>query len=178
MDEEAPTLNSEKLGWVTKRLGFTKDKGSSSRRRVIRWEPERVEKLARQYGLALRIPLSQGKPFNPFEPFELALTAAKGSGSSQEPFEKPFEPEPVSEAKGLKGSKGFLSDKENSVTQALGMSIEQALGIWTAEGKPVIHLGPGENCFDLERLLSHRDINSRHLEAIRNWLAKKSERET
>ena len=64
---------------------------------------------------------------------------------------------------------------QNEIAQALGMSIEQTLGVWTREGKPVIHLGPGENCFDLERLLSHRDINSRHLEAVNSWLVKKSE---
>jgi hypothetical protein len=53
------------------------------------------------------------------------------------------------------------------------MSREQAIAIWAREGRPVIHLGPGENCFDLERLLSHRDINERHLEAVRQWLARK-----
>ena len=50
------------------------------------------------------------------------------------------------------------------------MSITEAVAIWTAEGKPVIHLGPGENCLDLDKLLSHRDINERHLAAIRKWL--------
>ena len=50
------------------------------------------------------------------------------------------------------------------------MSIKEAVAIWTKEGKPVIHLGPGENCFDLQKLLSHRDINERHLAAIREWL--------
>ena len=50
------------------------------------------------------------------------------------------------------------------------MSIKEALAVWTAEGKPVIHLGPGENCFGLEKLLSHRNINERHLTAIKSWL--------
>lgn len=50
------------------------------------------------------------------------------------------------------------------------MSIKEVLAVWTAEGKPVIHLGPGENCFDLEKLLSHRNINERHLAAIKSWL--------
>ena len=50
------------------------------------------------------------------------------------------------------------------------MSIGQALSIWEEAGKPVINLGPGENCFGLEKLLSHRDINDRHLAAVREWL--------
>jgi len=54
----------------------------------------------------------------------------------------------------------------------LEMSIEEALKLWRAEGAPVIHLGPGENCFDLEKLLSHPDIADRHLEAIKAWLQK------
>ena len=53
------------------------------------------------------------------------------------------------------------------------MTIGEALSIWTAEGRPVIYLGPGENCFDLEKLLSHQDINERHLAAVREWLDKR-----
>jgi signal recognition particle GTPase len=50
------------------------------------------------------------------------------------------------------------------------MTVGQALSIWEEAGKPIIHLGPGENCFGLEKLLSHRDINERHLEAVKHWL--------
>ena len=44
------------------------------------------------------------------------------------------------------------------------------LGLGILAGKPIINLGPGENCFGLDKLLSHRDINERHLEAVREWL--------
>ncbi|MFC1929718.1 hypothetical protein ACFLW6_02470 [Chloroflexota bacterium] len=54
----------------------------------------------------------------------------------------------------------------------LDMTIDGALKLWRAEGAPVIHLGPGENCLDLEKLLSHPDIADRHLEAIKAWLQK------
>ncbi|MFQ6122133.1 MAG: hypothetical protein ACE5LA_03630 [Dehalococcoidales bacterium] len=50
------------------------------------------------------------------------------------------------------------------------MSIERALGMWAGEGKPVIHLGPGENCFDLERLLEHPWVNLRYLTTVRGVL--------
>jgi hypothetical protein len=72
-----------------------------------------------------------------------------------------------------KESKVSPRDVAQSNFTPLGMSREQAIAIWAREGRPVIHLGPGENCFDLERLLSHRDINGRHLEAVRQWLARK-----
>lgn len=54
---------------------------------------------------------------------------------------------------------------------ALGMPVEEAFDLWHSEGAPVIHLGPGENCFDLEKLLSNKDVNLRHLAVIRQWLS-------
>ena len=57
---------------------------------------------------------------------------------------------------------------------ALGMPISEAIEIWTAEGKPVIHLGPGGNCFDLEELLSRADVKAEHLKAVADWLKQRS----
>lgn len=54
----------------------------------------------------------------------------------------------------------------------LGMPVAKALWIWRSKGAPVIHLGPGENCFDLEELLSDPNVLERHLVAIRAWLDK------
>ena len=52
----------------------------------------------------------------------------------------------------------------------LGMPVEKAIELWRAEGAPVIHLGPGENCFDLKKLLANFDVKREHLEAVRRWL--------
>jgi len=52
----------------------------------------------------------------------------------------------------------------------LGMSIEKALEIWRSEGAPVIHLVPGENCFDLEKLLSNPNVKLSHLSTVAGWL--------
>lgn len=60
---------------------------------------------------------------------------------------------------------------QSKIHQILGMSIEQAIDVWAKAGKPVINLGPGEDCFGLEKLLSHSDILPRHLLAIRGWLS-------
>ena len=54
----------------------------------------------------------------------------------------------------------------------LGMSVADALHIWHSEGAPLIHLGPGENCEDLEKLLNNRDVKPEHLEAVRRRLEK------
>jgi len=62
------------------------------------------------------------------------------------------------------------TDSDFSSLQALGMDTEEALGIWRSEGAPVIHLGPGENCLDLAKLLAQRGIKPEHLSAIRGWL--------
>ncbi len=56
----------------------------------------------------------------------------------------------------------------------LGMPISEALKIWTVEGAPVIHLGPGENCEDLEKLLSRPDVKPAHLKAVADWLKQRS----
>jgi hypothetical protein len=54
---------------------------------------------------------------------------------------------------------------------ALGMPIEKAVELWRTEGAPVIHLGPCENCLDLEKLLGDSGIADRHLEAVKVWLS-------
>jgi len=52
----------------------------------------------------------------------------------------------------------------------LGMPVEKALEIWRSTGAPIIHLGPGENCFDLAKLLSNPNVKLEHLEAVKAWL--------
>ncbi|MBA7628964.1 hypothetical protein ES703_36461 [subsurface metagenome] len=52
------------------------------------------------------------------------------------------------------------------------MPVKKAIKFWRSEGAPVIHLGLGENCLDLAKLLSNPDVNERHLKAIRAWLEK------
>jgi len=46
----------------------------------------------------------------------------------------------------------------------------KALQFWETEGKPIIHLGPSENCFDLALLLSHSTVKSSHLVAVLSWM--------
>lgn len=56
------------------------------------------------------------------------------------------------------------------VAEALGMSVDSALGIWCSNGTPVIHLRQGEDCNDLRKLLSWSDVTPEQLLAVRAWL--------
>jgi len=54
----------------------------------------------------------------------------------------------------------------------LGMPVEKVIELWRSEGGPVVHLGPGENCFDLEKLLKNTNVKPEHLHAVKTWLDK------
>ena len=54
----------------------------------------------------------------------------------------------------------------------LGMPVEKAIEIWRSEGAPLIHLGAGENCHDLEKLLKSTNVKPEHLQAVKTWLDK------
>jgi len=180
-------ITSRKVGWIVKRLGFIKERIGKARQRVIRWDEDRAHRLALTYGLAT----SQGKTSKTSALPALAMEMADDVAEVVKgcPPKRP----PVSEAKPaceaddadkadnlgrdmeevLEVTKTRFKDDDDPVEKSLGMTREHALDIWTKEGKPVIHLGTGENCLDLERLLDQRDINPRHLAAIRDWLIKK-----
>ncbi len=66
------------------------------------------------------------------------------------------------------------TEGEIPTISVLGMPFEKAIGIWRSHGAPVIHLGPGENCFDLEELLDNQDIKPEHLEAVAEWLRQRT----
>jgi hypothetical protein len=186
MDEEAPPLPAEKIGWQTRRLGLEKTRIPGCGRRVICWDEGKMRHLAIRYGLTPDFSLS---PENPSQPSLLSRSDVEPpcEGSDEgfaEPVEPSLESEAVSEgfgddtepsqgfeanSEGCESCEGFWKDTEENI----GMSLEEAIALWTVEGKPVVHLGPGENCFDLEKLLSHRNINERHLAAIKEWLEKR-----
>ena len=146
--------------------------------------------LAIRYGLSLETSLSLENPSQPSQPSRPDTEPrcegfSEGVGGSQEPSQFPrSNEEPLREGFSSPGkpSRDFEANRDGcdscegswkDTEEKLGMSIDDAIAIWTEEGKPVINLGPGENCFDLEKLLSHRDINERHLATVREWLEKR-----
>ena len=166
MDEEAQPLTSEKVGWLTRRLGLEKARVAGSGRRIICWSEEKIRQLAALHGLEMREPLSKETPSQPSHLSQPDVEPAcdgvcDGSAGDEKPSQD-FE----ANRDGCDSNDSFWADTEAQ----LGMTIEEALGIWREAGKPVIYLGPGENCFDLEKLFGHREINERHLVVVRQWL--------
>jgi hypothetical protein len=164
------------VGRLTAKLGFDKRKDPSSRRALIRWDEERVARLISVYGLNNLATLSQQKTFECFETFApdtepASKVSPKDSTAPTETFDKTFALKPTFEPKDTKVSKVSSEDMGHDIAQALGMSIEQALDVWTKAGRPIINLGPGENCFGLDKLLSRSDINPRHLLVLKDWLS-------
>jgi len=181
MNDESSPITAEKIGWLTRKFGFEKVKDKLTRRITICWDEDRITRLASAYGINDSFPLSQGKPFGPFEPFggleELGVEKEntgtedfpKGFPEVFDPVKKPFGDFEAS-AKGVKGLKGFLADKGDHREEILGMTVDESLKVWQDRGRPEVILGPGEKCFDLEKLLLYPHVLERHLQAVKAWL--------
>lgn len=66
------------------------------------------------------------------------------------------------------GDKGKKEDKAKTLTSLTPLA-RSLVEFWDSVGRPIVHLGPGENCDDLRRLLSNSDVLPRHLEAVTKW---------
>jgi hypothetical protein len=187
--DEDREINSRKVGWIIKKLGFVKERVGKNRQRIIRWDQDRVRRLSLTYGLAVprektsetsalsapamettdnvdlvakdcppeRPPHSEAEPTCGADEADIADNLGEDTGTALDPME----PVAVQETDPLE--------------DFLHMTREQIVDIWEEAGKPIINLGPGENCFGLDKLLSHRDINERHLAAVRAWLEKRQQ---
>ena len=95
-DDEVEQLSAEKVGRMTKRLGFAKERTGKSRQRLICWDAGRITKLVGSYGLQMALPLSTEKPS---EPSLLSALATNPADSSKEgaAYCPPYCP-PISEA--------------------------------------------------------------------------------
>jgi hypothetical protein len=167
--DEDSDINSRKVGWMIKKLGIKKDRTGKTRQRIIRWDQKLIERLSISYGLSL----SKEKTS---EMSETSALASKQADVLSGVIEKrPPKRPPNSEASsGMRADNADVSDiLYRDTEEKIGMSINEALEIWTKEGRPVIHLGPGENCFNLEKVLTFGRNNERHLAVIKEWLEKK-----
>jgi hypothetical protein len=105
MDDDAPALTSEKVGWMTKKLGFEKERTSKSR--FIRWDEDRVKRLSSLYGLTQPL-ISQEKPP---QPSLLSLSDGKGD-DGLESLEKPPQASSLSGNDSYDSNDRFLRDRE------------------------------------------------------------------
>jgi hypothetical protein len=81
-DDEVETLSAEKVGRMTKRLGFAKERTGKSRQRLICWDENRITKLIGSYGLQMALPLSPEKPSEPSLLSALATNPADSNKKS------------------------------------------------------------------------------------------------
>lgn len=95
-DDEVEQLSPEKVGRLTKRLGFAKERIGKSRQRLICWDDTRITKLIGSYGLQMALPLSTEKPS---EPSLLSASDTKSADSNRavSTYRPPYCP-PSSEA--------------------------------------------------------------------------------
>jgi len=178
-EEEAADLTADKIGRITKKLGFIKDRVGKERQRILRWDEERVKKLTTLYGLKLHPLLTLPEVVKP------SLVSAPDTNLADTSYTDPsmcppkcppnIEANPGVTADTRDGADTISGKKEDRHVDERRMTVEDALRIWEEAGRPIIYLGPGENCFGLDKLRSHRDINERHLAAIREWLEKRQQ---
>ena len=57
----------------------------------------------------------------------------------------------------------------------LGMPVSIAIELWKKRGAEKIPVSQGEDCVDLEKYLSRRDVSPKHLEAVKAWLQSNEE---
>jgi len=65
---------------------------------------------------------------------------------------------------------GFGSLNANDDMALLGLTADQVLEIWKAEGEPAIPLSQCETCHDLAKTLSSDVVNEAHIQAVTEWL--------
>ena len=79
-----------------------------------------------------------------------------------------------SESEGSEGCEASFSGAESQAVDryeaTLGIPVEKAIDLWRSEGAPMVNLGLGEICLDLEKLLSYPNIKPEQLEAVKKWL--------
>jgi hypothetical protein len=80
-DDEVEQLSAEKVGRLTKKLGFAKERIGKSRQRLICWDETRVTRIVSSYGLQMALPLS---PEKPSEPSVLSALASNPADSNKE----------------------------------------------------------------------------------------------
>lgn len=80
-----------------------------------------------------------------------------------------FEAKKMTTPKDLATSNSEEIVPEDGPTPCLIQPREKTIKLWVSKGRPLIHLGPGENCQDLEKLLSNENILTKHIEAINKW---------
>jgi len=185
--DEDREINSRKVGWIIKKLGLVKERVGKSRQRIIRWDQDRVQRLSLTYGLT--VPREKTSETSALSAPAMEMADDVDLVAKDCPPERPPNSEAGSDVTAdeadeadnlgedmrtvLDATEPVAGQETDPLEDFLHMTREQIVDIWEEGGKPVIYLGPGENCTDLEKLLSRRDISECHLAAVKEWLEKR-----
>jgi len=169
LDRLEQTISPRRIAVVIKNFGLKTRQDATSRRAVIQWDDHRIAVLCRRYGSP--IPIN-----NASDPSDEANILRKHPSSQEiDPSEASKSSDTNNDkneaSEGFEGSfSGMGSESGGRYDPILGMPVSEVLKIWETEGKPVIHLGPGESCPGIDKLLSNNNVSERHLKVIREWV--------
>ncbi len=162
-------ISARRVGAIIKGLGLRTRQATTSRRAIIQWNNRRMAILCRRYSF----PIPQNNPSHPSSETDIlhqhpSLEEAHPSHASPLPDMK------NSESEGSEGCEASFSGAESQAVDryeaTLGVPVEKAIDLWRSEGAPMVNLGLGEICLDLEKLLSYPNIKPEQLEAVKKWL--------
>jgi hypothetical protein len=165
-------ISPRRVGAIVKGLGLRTRPATTSRRAIIQWDNHRMAILCRRCGFL--IPQNNPSHASPEADILHQHPSPPGAYPSHA---SPLPDMKSSESEGYEGCEASFPGIGNQAVDRyeviLGMPVQRALEIWRSEGAPPIHLAPGQNCFDLEKLLSQTDVNPDHLKAVKEWLDKR-----
>lgn len=156
---------------VREYLGITQVQASRWTRRATKegWLVNREQRRGQpaDYEPGEPMPETQGLPTLE----DMGLTeSSESSESSAHDSDSSFENERIITKSPL--TDGDISPADDHHAAILGVPSKKAIEEWRSQGAPLIHLGPGENCTDLEKLLSNPNVKPDHLLAVEAWLEK------
>ena len=111
MDDEAE-INAKKIGWLTRKLGFGKERAPGSGNRIVCWDETRVTRLASLYGLTLQPSISPNKNVKTSQTSQLAMDNRDVFPTHPENVTETSQAEPLSERDVSDNSDVFSRDKD------------------------------------------------------------------
>jgi hypothetical protein len=111
MDDEAE-VNAKKIGWLTRKLGFSKERASGAGHRIVCWDESRVTRLVSLYGLTLQPSISPEKNVKTSQTSQLATDNRDVFPTHPENVTETSQAEPLSERDVSDNSDVFSTDKE------------------------------------------------------------------
>ena len=114
IDDEAD-INARKVGWLTRKLGFKKQRSPGSGHRAACWDEERVTRMSSLYGLELQPLISPEENDKTSQTSQLALESRDVSPTDKKNVTETSQYEPLSGRDVSDKSDVFLRDKESVV---------------------------------------------------------------